>query len=104
MTAPVTLAEQEVTADPVLAAWALYRRSQTLPMPPNAGDLFLAQDKLHSLVGPYCCTAAAFRVLPPPDLDAIEDAVDGLLSSIEWHFGAGTAALISAWEESVLLA
>jgi hypothetical protein len=97
MTAPTMTLTAPVQADPVLEAWALYRRSQQVPVPANPGDLIRARDVLHSCLDPHART----RVTAPatgPDLDAIEDAADALIAAVEWHCGPEWAARVSGEE------
>lgn len=87
----------EVTPYAVVAdAWQVYRRSQQIPMAlSGAGDLMMAQSRLFILAEP----SASGRVpAGEADLDAIEDAVDALVASVEWHFGGVAAARVSGEE------
>jgi hypothetical protein len=83
-------------AGPVLEAWALYRRSQDVPVPADgAGDLIEARDVLFRLAAPY---ASGQEPMGEADVDRIEDAADALVASVEWHCGEQAAAYVSGEE------
>jgi hypothetical protein len=90
MTAPtMTLTGNAVI---VLDAWALYRRSQDIPVPANPGDLIEKRAVLHRLAAQY---ASGQEPMDGADVDGIEDAADALVASVEWHCGPGWAAHVA---------
>jgi hypothetical protein len=95
MTAPTMALTGTVHAGPVLDAWALYRRSQQVPVPANPGDLIEARDVLFRLAEPF---ASGREPMGEADVDAIEDAADRLAATVEWHCGEQAAAYVSGEE------
>jgi len=83
----------------VLDAWQVYRRAQDIPFPAEgAGELMAAQSRLFHLAEP----SASGRVpAGEADLDAIWDAVDALVTAVEWHCGDESAAYVSGQDGSV---
>ena len=84
------------TGEAVLDAWQVYRRSQQIPFPADAGDLMKAQSRLFHYAEPY---ASGREPMGEADVDAIEDAADALVAAVEWHCGAEAAAHVSDREE-----
>jgi hypothetical protein len=89
------------TAEIILDAHALYRRSQDpfrVPLPADgAGDLFKAQDRLWLLLEPHTRTDNR-RPVSEPDAEGIEDAADALVAAIEWHCGDAAATWVAGIE------
>ena len=75
-------------------AWQVYRRSQQIPFPANPGNLMKAQSRLWHQVEPHTRTDDR-NPLAEPDVDAIDDAVDALVASVEWSCGSEAAAFVS---------
>ena len=78
-------------------AWQFYRRSQQIPFPANPGNLMKAQSRLWHHVEPHTRTYGR-NPAAVPDVDAIDDAVDALVASVEWHCGSEAAAFVSGEE------
>jgi hypothetical protein len=76
----------------------VYRRSQQVPFPAvGAGDLMKAQSRLWHQVEPHTRTDDR-HPFSEPDADAIDDAMDALVASVEWHCGPDAAAFVSGTE------
>jgi hypothetical protein len=84
-------ADTRTPAEVVLDAWQVYRRAQQVPFKPAVvkaqSDLFRQVDRFtrtddrHPFAG--------------PDTGAIEDAINALVASVEWHCGPDAAAHVS---------
>ena len=82
----------------VLDAWQVYRRSQQIPFPPaGGGDLIKAQSRLWHHLEAYTRTDDRYPG-GEPDADVIDDAIDALVASVEWHCGDEAAAFVSGTE------
>ena len=87
----------------ILDAWQVYRRSQQIPFPPNAGPVIKAQSRLWHHLEPF--TRTSMRPADgEPDADAIDDAIDALVASVEWHCGAQAAAFVAGDDEGQVAA
>jgi hypothetical protein len=93
MTAATTTLTEVTPYSVVSDAWQIYRRAQQIPFPADgAGDLMTAQSRLFALAEP----SASGRVpAGEADLEAIEDAADALVASVEWHCGAEAASFVA---------
>jgi hypothetical protein len=84
-------------------AWQVYRRSQEIPFPADPGDLMKAQSRLFTLAEPFASgrvPLAMADLLAGEDVvaalvEAIEDAADALVASIEWHCGTEAASFVA---------
>lgn len=80
----------------VLDAHQVYRRSQRYSAA-GAGDVMKAQSRLWHHLEPFTRTSTQTPD-GEPDVDAIDDAVDALVASVEWHCGPETAAYVAGDE------
>jgi hypothetical protein len=84
-------------------AWQVYRRSQEIPFPADPGDLMKAQSRLFILAEPLASgriSLAEAVLIAGEDalaaqVEAIEDAADALVASVEWHCGTEAASFVA---------